>query len=82
MEDFNELTNRIKKRFKHLNKWAKRNSVHCFRVYNKDLGNFPLIIDWYDGDVLAWFYNRKKDESEADQTYFKNNNRYKVFVMH
>lgn len=71
MEDFNELTNRIKKRFKHLNKWAKRNSIDCFRIYNKDLGNFPLIIDWYDGDVLAWFYNRKKDESEADKTYFK-----------
>ena len=58
-----ELTNRIKKRFAHLSKWAKRQSVTCFRVYSNDIQTYPLIIDWYDGDVVVWLYNRKKDET-------------------
>jgi len=49
-----ELINRIKKRFKHLSKWANRNSITCFRIYDRDLTNFPLIIDWYDGHAIVW----------------------------
>ncbi|RAP31449.1 oxidoreductase [Candidatus Marinamargulisbacteria bacterium SCGC AG-343-D04] len=73
MENYDELTNRIAKRFTHLKKWAKRNSINCFRIYNKDLGNFPLILDWYDGDALVWLYNRKKDETDAQKEQFKEN---------
>jgi 23S rRNA (cytosine1962-C5)-methyltransferase len=52
----NALVNRIKKKFKHLHKWAKRQNITCFRFYNRDIEEFPLIIDWLDGHVVAWLY--------------------------
>lgn len=50
------LANRLKKRFKHLSKWAPRNELSCFRLYNKDLTEFPAIMDWIDGDIVVWAY--------------------------
>jgi 23S rRNA G2069 N7-methylase RlmK/C1962 C5-methylase RlmI len=60
-----DLSNRIKKRLKHLKKWAKREGVTYFRFYNRDLPNFPLICDWVDGEVVVWeFFKVEKDRSE------------------
>ena len=49
-----DLTNRLKKRYKHLAKWAGRNTITCYRLYDRDLTDFPLIIDYYDGHAIAW----------------------------
>ena len=59
-----DLSNRLKKRFSVLQKWAKRSEVSCFRVYNKDLPDYPLIVEWFEGAVLVWVYDRKRDETE------------------
>ena len=56
------LANRLKKRFKHLSKWARRNDISCFRLYNKDLTEFPAIMDWIDGDVVVWAYGELDPE--------------------
>ncbi|TVQ98933.1 MAG: SAM-dependent methyltransferase [Spirochaetaceae bacterium] len=42
------LTNRLKKRWKHLWKWARRNGVSCFRVYDRDIPEIPISVDVYD----------------------------------
>ena len=66
------LANRLRKRFKHLRKWARRSEVSCFRLYERDIPEFPCIIDWYDGDVVAWTYRRKRDETdEADRAFIE-----------
>ena len=70
---YNDLKNRIKKRFTHLQKWAKKETITCFRVYERDLPDYPLIIDWYDGDVVAWMYDRKKDETDSQKKQFEEN---------
>ncbi|NLL99909.1 MAG: methyltransferase [Treponema sp.] len=49
------LKNRLIKRYKHLKKWAKRNNVFCYRLYDKDIPEIPLAIDLYI------------DENEIDQ---------------
>jgi 23S rRNA (cytosine1962-C5)-methyltransferase len=64
------LADRLKKRYQHLKKWAKRSGVTCFRLYERDINEYPLIIDWYDGDVVVWFYDRYVDTSEADRTLY------------
>ncbi len=64
------LADRLKKRFQHLKKWARRSDVTCFRVYERDINEYPLIIDWYAGDVIVWFYDRYIDTSEADRTLY------------
>lgn len=58
------LANRLERMFRHLRKWARRTDVACFRIYEKDIPDQPLIIDWYDGRALVYAMRRKKDETE------------------
>jgi 23S rRNA G2069 N7-methylase RlmK/C1962 C5-methylase RlmI len=57
------LENRLRRRFKHLRKWARRRDITCYRVYERDIPDHPLVVDWYDGDAVAWLSRRKKDET-------------------
>jgi len=68
--EHNDLTNRLIKRYSSLKKWAKREAITCFRIYEKDLPDYPFILDWYDGEAIAWIYDRKKDETEAQKQNF------------
>ena len=65
-----ELSNRLKKRFTHLKKWAKREGVTCFRLYEKDLPDYPLIVDWMDGDVVVWVFDRTRDDTDEKKEVF------------
>lgn len=44
---FEEFRNRLAKNAKHWGKWARRQNIHCYRVYNRDLPQFPFAIDLY-----------------------------------
>ncbi|MDR0910404.1 MAG: class I SAM-dependent methyltransferase [Spirochaetaceae bacterium] len=50
------LLNRLTKRFKHLSKWARRTNVCAFRLYDRDIPEFPLVLDYYDGFVVGALY--------------------------
>jgi len=45
------LKNRLEKRYKHLRKWAKRNNITCYRIYDKDIPEIPLAIDFYQLEI-------------------------------
>lgn len=62
------LANRLRKRQRHLRKWAKRTDVTCYRLYDKDIPEFPLIVDWYAGEAVVWLYERTRDET-PDQAH-------------
>ena len=57
------LGNRLAKQLKHLRGWAKAGGITCFRLYERDIPEFPAIVDWYDGDVVVWVYNRTRDDT-------------------
>lgn len=59
------LANRLRKRYRHLRKWAQRTSITCFRLYERDIPEYPLVVDWYDGEAVVWLYRRKRDETAA-----------------
>jgi 23S rRNA (guanine2445-N2)-methyltransferase / 23S rRNA (guanine2069-N7)-methyltransferase len=40
--------NRLAKNLKHLRKWAKREGVTCFRVYDADLPEYSVAVDLYE----------------------------------
>ncbi len=44
--------NRLKKVYRILQKQAKQQQISCFRLYDRDLPEFPLIIDVYGDKVL------------------------------
>src|SRR4051794_32538327 len=59
------LANRLRKTYRHLRKWARRTGVTCFRLYEKDIPDQPLVVDWYDGRALVYAMRRTKDETEV-----------------
>ena len=42
------FANRLRKDLRHLSKWARREGVTCWRVYDADLPDFAVAIDLYD----------------------------------
>lgn len=66
------LANRLANRYRHVAKWARRQGITCFRLYERDIPDYPMIVDWYDGDAVAWFYHRTKDDTlEREVAYRK-----------
>jgi 23S rRNA (cytosine1962-C5)-methyltransferase len=57
-EKFEHFANRLGKVYKHIGKWAKRQGISCFRVYDDDMPDFPLAIDLYENIVHAAEYAR------------------------
>lgn len=63
--------NRLSKNLKTKNKWAKRNQIECYRVYDADLPEYAMAIDVYQCDpmqVHVQEYQAPKDidENKAD----------------
>lgn len=42
-----ELVNRIRKRAKHLARWARREQTDSYRVYDRDVSQYPAYVDVY-----------------------------------
>lgn len=60
------LENRLRKRGRHLRKWARREDVTCYRLYDRDIPEVPLVIDWYEGHLhVARFAREFPDEDPA-----------------
>lgn len=58
--------NRLEKVYKHRSKIARRQVVSCYRVYDHDLPEFPLLIECYEGRVYIAEYKRKHSLSESE----------------
>ena len=59
------FANRLKKNYKHLKKWARKNDVTCYRVYDADIPQYAVAIDIYE----QWVYVQ---EYQAPKTVDKN----------
>jgi len=64
--------NRLLKVYRHRSKWAKREKISCWRLYDKDLPEFPLIIDLYDDKVYVAEYKAKHHLSEEEHEAWLN----------
>lgn len=50
------FANRLKKNLKALQKWAAREGISCYRLYDADIPEYNVAIDWYDGEVVVHEY--------------------------
>ncbi len=41
------FANRLQKNFRHLSRWARREAVSCYRLYDADLPEYAVAIDLY-----------------------------------
>jgi 23S rRNA (cytosine1962-C5)-methyltransferase len=64
MED-SAFANRLRKNHRHLKKWAKREGLTAFRLYDRDIPEYPFVVDWYDGRVHLVEYPRKRAVREG-----------------
>jgi 23S rRNA (guanine2445-N2)-methyltransferase / 23S rRNA (guanine2069-N7)-methyltransferase len=46
------FANRLRKNLKNLGKWAEREGITCYRVYDADLPEYALAVDLYRGEQL------------------------------
>ncbi len=67
MNDLNPFTNRLRKNFRHWGKWARRREIGCFRIYDRDIPEFPFAIDWYEGRCHAQLFARKEEACTEEQ---------------
>jgi len=65
-DQIGDFRRRLAKRFKHLSKWARRQGIEAFRVYDRDIPEIPLVIDWYAGWLHAAEYERPHDRTEIE----------------
>lgn len=48
-----QFTARLRKVFKECRKWAAREGISCYRLYDADLPDYAVAIDWYTGAGTA-----------------------------
>jgi len=68
------LANRLQKRYRHLKKWAERKEIDAFRLYDRDIPEIPLVLDFY-GDcnmpegaaICGALYKRPYEKDESDE---------------
>lgn len=64
MDKFEMLANRVRKNARHLAKWAKREGVTCWRVYDRDIPELPITIDTYEGALVINDYRHLDEGGE------------------
>ena len=57
MTDFSPFANRLGKNIKHLMKWARRNDIEAWRLYDKDIPQFPFALDIYGDQIHLQEYD-------------------------
>lgn len=80
MENKNEyqaeiFSNRLKKKYRLLKKWAQKNRIFCYRLYDKDIPEIPLAIDLYEfipeeiqskEEAAIWALENRRQISQND----------------
>jgi len=57
------IKNRIEKNLKKLKPWAERNKIEAYRLYDRDIPEFPFIVDVYKDQLVIY----DKSEEHVDQ---------------
>lgn len=64
--------NRLTKVFRHLSKQARKQEISCYRVYDHDLPEFPLCIEFYGNKLYVAEYLRKHQLTEEQHDEWLN----------
>ena len=57
MTDIEAFANRLGKNTRHLIKWARRNQIEAWRLYDRDIPQYPFAIDIYGNHVHLQEYD-------------------------
>lgn len=67
MEDKTTIQNRLLKNQKKLKKWLAKEQVEAYRLYDKDIPQYPYIIDIYKDSAIVYEKGKRLDDTEENQ---------------
>lgn len=56
---------RLRKRAKHLRRWPNKRGITCFRLYERDIPEIPLVVDRYENHLHLSEFERPHDRDPA-----------------
>ena len=62
-----DFERRLEKLNHHLRRWPTKRGITCFRVYDRDIPEIPLVIDRYEDCLHIAEYDRPNDRTAAQQ---------------
>ncbi|TWT82886.1 Ribosomal RNA large subunit methyltransferase K/L [Planctomycetes bacterium CA13] len=65
LEQAELFATRLRKRAKHLRRWPTKRGITCFRLYERDIPEIPLIVDRYEDYLHITEYERPHDRDPA-----------------
>lgn len=63
------IANRLKKNYDRIFPWAQRNHVDAFRIYDRDIPEYPFILDLYKN--IGVIYDKSNPLIARDKTHFE-----------
>ena len=67
MTHINDLINRIGKNLKHQLKWARRHNLEAWRIYDRDIPQYPFAIDVYRDHIHLQEYDTGWQQTPAER---------------
>lgn len=58
------IQNRLEKNLKKLQPWAERNQIEAYRIYDRDIPEFPFIVDRYNQHFVVYDKSQQIDEEK------------------
>ena len=60
-----EFANRLRKLARHLRRWPTKRGITCFRLYERDIPEIPLVVDRYEDALHIAEFERPHDRTPA-----------------
>jgi 23S rRNA (cytosine1962-C5)-methyltransferase len=54
------LADKVKKKYRHLRKRYAKQNIEIFRLYDWDIPEIRVVVDWYAGHIVMGEYSRKQ----------------------
>jgi 23S rRNA (guanine2445-N2)-methyltransferase / 23S rRNA (guanine2069-N7)-methyltransferase len=61
-----EFGNRLRKLARHLRRWPTKRGVTCYRIYERDIPEIPLVVDRYEDALHIAEFDRPHDRTAAE----------------
>ncbi|MBE9610354.1 class I SAM-dependent methyltransferase [Chitinilyticum piscinae] len=68
MADLASYRNRLLKNHRHWGKWARRQGLEAYRIYDRDVPEFPVIVDVYGERVHLQEFDTGWQQSEEEHS--------------
>ena len=61
-----EFGNRLRKLARHLRRWPTKRGITCYRIYERDIPEVPLVVDRYEDALHIAEFDRPHDRTPAE----------------